>query len=209
MKTILLLFATTLAGCIFAQEIKVEVLEVKRDGELVKYVKRTMTGVYTGKNLFLKNPFGVGGLGFCISQVSVNGNIAPDEINAELFQVDLSKHPLKIGDPIKVEIFHKDRCQPFVMNPNVFIPESGSMKFQAINIGQSLFVMNPRSGDGKTFSVKEVYVDGKKVNIKTDANVFEVDFNKLGIKTEAACKIEFKYENGFDPMFLNTEMLIQ
>jgi hypothetical protein len=170
--------------------------------------KIVMEGTYTGKNLFIKNPFGVGGLGFCVHQVKVNGNTVTDEINAEIFQVDLSLHPLKVGDPIKVEIFHKDVCQPFVMNPNVFKPMANSMMIQAINIGQSLFVMNPRSSDGKTFSVKEVYVDGKKVTTRIDANVFELDFYKLGIKFKAQCKVEFKYESGYDPFLVNPDMLL-
>ncbi|MDZ4664667.1 MAG: hypothetical protein SGJ15_07305 [Bacteroidota bacterium] len=165
-------------------------------------------GIYNGKNLFIKNSFGIGGQGFCVSQVNVNGNITTDEINAEVFQVDLSLHPLKLGDPLKVEIFHKDCCTPVIMNPNAIKPKDNTLTIHGIYITGSLFVMNPRSGDGKAYSVKEISVNGKKVSSKIDADVFEIDFYKMGFKMDDKLKIEFTYESGYDPFLMNSEILV-
>lgn len=172
-----------------------------------------LEGEYSGKNIFIKNPFSIqgGGVcpGFCVQQVKVNGNTCTDEINAEIFQVDLSLHKLKPGDKIKVQVFHKNCCMPFIMNPNAIKPKENTLKIAALNIGASLFVMNPRTADGKGFSVKEVYIDGKKVTLTINAEIFELDFNKLGVKYMEECKIEFKYENGYDPFFVNPDMFLK
>ena len=34
-----------------------------------------LEGNYQGKNLYVQNPFGSGGVGFCVTEVLVNGNI--------------------------------------------------------------------------------------------------------------------------------------
>ncbi len=172
-----------------------------------------LEGEYNGKNIFIKNPFSVQGAGpcpgFCVQQVKVNGNTVTDEINSEIFQVDLSLHKLKLGDKIKVQVFHKNCCMPFIMNPNTIKPKENTVKIDALNIGSSLFVMNPRTADGNGFSVKEIYIDGKKANVKVDAEIFEIDFNKLGVKNMEQCKLEIKYESGYDPFFINPDMFLK
>ena len=41
-----------------------------------------LEGNYQGKNLFIQNPFSEAGVGFCIFEVTVNDQIATDEINS-------------------------------------------------------------------------------------------------------------------------------
>ncbi len=166
-------------------------------------------GEYAGKNVFIRNPFATGGQGFCISQVNVNGNIVTDEINADVFQVDLTLHSLKIGDALKIEIFHKDCCTPMIMNPNAIKPKDNTMMIEGMFLAGSLFVVNPRVADSKAYSVKEVMVNGKKILSKIDSDVFEIDFYKLGIKMDEKVKVEFKYESGYDPFLMNPEILIK
>ena len=44
-----------------------------------------LEGKYMGKNIFVKNPFGGAGVGFCVFEVTVNGKLSPDEVNQSAF----------------------------------------------------------------------------------------------------------------------------
>ena len=50
-----------------------------------------LEGKYMGKNIFVKNPFGGAGVGFCVFEVTVNGNLSPDEVNQSAFEIDFGK----------------------------------------------------------------------------------------------------------------------
>jgi hypothetical protein len=83
-----------------------------------------LDGNYQGKVLYVQNPFGPGGVGFCVTEVKVNGNITTDETNSSAFEIDLKSHKLNIGEKIEVKIYHKDGCKPKVLNPEVLKPRS-------------------------------------------------------------------------------------
>jgi hypothetical protein len=83
-----------------------------------------LEGNFQGKNLFIQNPFSEAGVGFCIFEVTVNDQIATDEINSSAFELDLNNFGLKVGDPMVVKIKHKDGCTPVVLNPEVLRPKS-------------------------------------------------------------------------------------
>lgn len=83
-----------------------------------------LEGIFQGENLFVMNPFAATGVGFCIYEVTVNGQITTDEINSSAFEIDLSVFQLKEGDPVTVVIKHKDGCNPKVLNPDVLKPRS-------------------------------------------------------------------------------------
>ncbi len=83
-----------------------------------------LKGVYQGKNLYVMNPFSSSGVGFCIFEVRVNGQITTDEINSSAFEIDLSIFQFKKGDKIIIFIKHKDGCTPKVINPEVLKPQS-------------------------------------------------------------------------------------
>ena len=76
-----------------------------------------LEGNYQGKNLFIQNPFSEAGVGFCVYEVTVNDQIATDEINSSAFEIDMGNFGLKIGDKVVVKIKHKDGCTPLVLNP--------------------------------------------------------------------------------------------
>ena len=40
-----------------------------------------LEGNYQGKNVYVQNPNAASGVGFCVSEVLVNGNITTDELN--------------------------------------------------------------------------------------------------------------------------------
>jgi hypothetical protein len=83
-----------------------------------------LEGNYQGKNLFIQNPFSEAGVGFCVYEVTVNEQIATDEINSSAFEVDMNNFGLKLGDKVIVKIKHKDGCTPLVLNPEVLRPKS-------------------------------------------------------------------------------------
>ena len=83
-----------------------------------------LTGNYQGKNLYIQNPYGSGGVGFCVIEVLVNGNIATDEIASSAFEVDFKPHKLNVGDKVEIKIKHKEDCKPKVLNPEVLKPKS-------------------------------------------------------------------------------------
>lgn len=83
-----------------------------------------LEGNYMGKNIFVKNPFGGAGVGFCVFEVTINGKLSPDEVNQSAFEIDFNNHGLKIGDKVIVNIKHKDDCAPEVLNAEVLKPKS-------------------------------------------------------------------------------------
>ncbi len=83
-----------------------------------------LEGNYQGKNLYVQNPYGSGGVGFCVTEVLVNGNIATDEIASSAFEVDFKPHKLNVGDKVEIKIKHKEDCKPKVLNPEVLKPKS-------------------------------------------------------------------------------------
>ena len=101
----IVIFLALFSSFISAEEIKVE-------------------GIYQGENLFVMNPFASTGVGFCVYEVRVNGEITMDEINSSAFEIDLSVFGFKIGDKVSVLIKHKEGCMPKVLNPEVLKPKS-------------------------------------------------------------------------------------
>jgi hypothetical protein len=90
-----------------------------------------LEGNYQGKNLYVQNPFAGSGVGFCVSEVTINGEVSTDEINSSAFEIDLSVYNFKNGDKIEIKIKHKDDCKPKVLNPEVLKPKS---TFEVVSI---------------------------------------------------------------------------
>lgn len=90
-----------------------------------------LQGHYQGKNIYVQNPFGSSGVGFCVTKVTVNGDVTTDEIASSAFEIDFSNFQLAVGDPVEVEIFHKLDCTPKVINPMVLESKS---TFETANI---------------------------------------------------------------------------
>lgn len=81
-------------------------------------------GAYQGKDVYVQNPFLSSGVGFCVFEVMVNGEITSDEVNSSAFAIDLSVWQLRLGDPVVIKIKYKDGCKPKVINPEVLKPHS-------------------------------------------------------------------------------------
>ena len=83
-----------------------------------------LEGTYQGQNLYVQNPFASSGVGFCVINVTVNGQQSIDEINSSAFEIDFSSYQLVKGSPVEVKIEYKDDCTPRVLNPDVLRPTS-------------------------------------------------------------------------------------
>jgi len=81
-----------------------------------------LEGEYQLKNLFVLNATAPSGVGFCVFEVRVNGNISADELNSDAFEVDLTQYGLEMGDEVEVRIMHKDGCEPRILNPEALEP---------------------------------------------------------------------------------------
>lgn len=94
-----------------------------------------LDGIFQGKNLYVVNPFAASNVGFCVYEVTVNGQVTTDEINSSAFEIDLSLFQLQLGDKVVIEIKHKDNCKPKVLNPEVLKPTS-TFTVTSIDVGR-------------------------------------------------------------------------
>jgi hypothetical protein len=82
-----------------------------------------LEGKYQDKNIYVQNSVSSLGVGYCVTEVRVNGSITTDEINSTAFEIDLSALGIKFGDNVVIEIKHKDGCAPKVLNPEALKPK--------------------------------------------------------------------------------------
>lgn len=109
------------------------------------------SGVYQGKDLYVTNPFASDGVGFCVFEVRVNGEITTDEWNSSAFAIDLSMYGFKDGNPVEVVIRTKDDCAPRIINPEAIAPRS-------------------------TFEVTGMTAEGSVLNFTTEAEEAAIPF---------------------------------
>lgn len=124
-----------------------------------------LEGNYQGKNLYVQNPFGNGGVGFCVTEVLVNGNVTTDETQSSAFEIDFKPHNLKVGDKVEVKIKHKADCKPKVLNPEVLKPKS---TFDVIDIklaGDGTLNWKTQNETGKLAFVVEQFRWNKWVKV--------------------------------------------
>ncbi len=81
-----------------------------------------LEGRYQLRNIYVINSASPDGVGYCVYEVTMNGLVTTDEINSQAFEVDLSIYNLKLGDPVTVNIRHKDGCTPKILNPGALEP---------------------------------------------------------------------------------------
>lgn len=84
---------------------------------------KIMEGKYQGKNIYIINSVAESGVGFCVFEVRVNGDVTTDEVNSSAFEIDLGIYGFTLGSPVKVEIKYKDGCNPRILNPNALKPQ--------------------------------------------------------------------------------------
>jgi hypothetical protein len=130
-------------------------------------------GKYQNKNVYVQNSVSSSGVGYCAYEVRVNGTVTNDEVNSSAFEIDLSQHQFKFGEPVMIEIKHKDGCTPKVLNPEVLKPRptyeivdltlapTGIIKWTTKNESGSLPFIIEQFRWGKWIYVGEVQGKGK------------------------------------------------
>ena len=73
-------------------------------------------GNYKNENIFIQNSFSEGDT--CISRILVNGIELKLEFSSA-YEIALDTFHLNYGDPVKIEVFHKENCKPKVITPIV------------------------------------------------------------------------------------------
>ena len=84
----------------------------------------SIEGIYQGKNLYVQNPENEDGFGFCVSKVTVNGDVMPGGTGTSAFEIDFSLFNIAIGEPLFIVIEHSESCKPKILNPEVLLPRS-------------------------------------------------------------------------------------
>jgi len=93
-------------------------------------------GKFQNKNIYIQNSFGSNGVGFCATEIRVNGQITTDEVNSSAIEIDLSAMNIKPGQKVVIEISHKSDCTPVVLNPEVLKPRP-TFEVVSMNINNS------------------------------------------------------------------------
>ncbi|MCF8424629.1 MAG: hypothetical protein K9H41_09810 [Bacteroidia bacterium] len=96
-------------------------------------------GNFQNKNIYVQNSFGANGVGFCTTEIKVNGKITTDEVNSSAFEIDLSAMNFKFGQKVVIEINHKNDCVPVVLNAEVLKPRA-TFEIVSININSAGFL---------------------------------------------------------------------
>ena len=84
----------------------------------------SIEGHYQGKNVIVQSPESEDGFGYCISRVTVNGEVSSSGYQASAFQIDLTEFNINIGDPVLILVEHEEGCKPKLINPEVLLPKS-------------------------------------------------------------------------------------
>lgn len=84
----------------------------------------SIDGHYQGKSIYVQSPVAEDGFGFCISKVTLNGEIIPVDIHASAFEIDLSQYNIKIGQEVILVFEHEEGCKPKLLNPEALRPKS-------------------------------------------------------------------------------------
>jgi hypothetical protein len=127
--------------------------------------KLELSGIFLDKNVYVMNPFSDSGVGFCVFEVSVNGQTTSDEINSSAFEIDLSKFDFSIGDKIIITLKYKSGCIPKIVNPEAIKPTS-SFNLQEAHInGEGLLSWTTKDELGSLPFILEQYRWNKWITI--------------------------------------------
>jgi hypothetical protein len=95
-----------------------------------------ISGIYQGKDLYVKNPMTTDGSGYCVFEVLVNGQVTADQLNSASFAVDLAIWKLNPGDALEIVLRCKENCEVKVLNPEVIYPNS-TFEVTSLTISQT------------------------------------------------------------------------
>lgn len=97
---------------------------------------KVVNGTYQLRNIFVMNGESPNGVGFCTTEVRVNGDVTSDEINSSAYEIDLTQYGFKMGEKVEIEIVYKDGCDPTVLNPGALKPAT-TFEVTSINVNEN------------------------------------------------------------------------
>jgi hypothetical protein len=100
--------------------------------------KLSLTGHYSGKDIFLQNPFVSRMKGHCIQKVFVNDSLW-NVPNASVIQLNLRELQISDGDTLSISIIHGCGCLPKVLNPQSHFPNT--LKKARLTLFQDSFIV--------------------------------------------------------------------
>jgi hypothetical protein len=173
-----------------------------------------LSGVFQGRDLYVENPFSEEGVGFCVYEVKVNGELTSDEINSSAFAIDLALYQFTKGDPISIAIKHKNDCEPRVINPEAIRPQStytlesfttvqsGKVTWSASNENGSLLYVLEQFKWNKWVEIATVVGDGRP-----DLTEYSVDVRFLnGPNTYRLRQKDFNGDNTSEEMSYESDV---
>lgn len=178
---------------------------------------QSLEGDYQEKNILVRNAFGPGGVGYCVVGVKVNGQYTTDKINADMFQIDLTKCNLKKGAHLKIEIQYQEGCMPVIVNPGALAQPGGTANGSVTINGsfrwQNIFIYNPEIKNGER-GTRQIMVNGAEYKTDLKREFLEIDLMSMALpegpgklKDGDKLKIEIKFVPGFDPVIINPEAI--
>lgn len=143
-----------------------------------------LEGKYQNKNIFVINSLSSTGVGFCVYEVRVNGQVSTDETNSSAFEVDLSVYGFVVGDDVSIAIKYKEDCEPRVLNPGALEPQP---TFEILNIdltNSGVLSWKTKNEQGKVPYIVQQYKWNKWVDIgevqgqgKVNDNMYNFNVN--------------------------------
>lgn len=149
------------------------------------YGQLSIEGTYQGENLFVQNPMDDDGLGYCSTEVSLNGKVIMDSIalNIGAFEIDLKSQNLTPGDPVFITIKHQDGCKPKVLLKDFCSIPRSTFKVIFIEISDE-GILNWKTVDerGKLPYTIEQYRWNKWINVGEISSNGKIDTNSYEFK---------------------------
>lgn len=125
----------------------------------------SVEGTYQGKNLYIQNPLDDEGFGYCVTKVTVNGDILIGETNNRTFEVDFADFNIGLGEPVFIVIESNEGCTPKILNPEVLLPKS-TYQVESINVSKNgLLEWTTNNEQGKLPFIIEQYRWNKWIRI--------------------------------------------
>jgi len=170
-----------------------------------------ISGIYQGKDLYVKNPMTADGAGYCVFEVLVNGQVTSDQLNSASFAVDLATWKLNPGDALEIVLRCKENCDVKILNPEVIYPNStfeitsltisptGGMEWTTEKEGAPLTFVIEQFRWNKWIKVGEIEGQGKPescrynypVNLHSGLNTFRIyQMDYKGQHTSEESKVE-------------------
>ncbi|MEM7551076.1 MAG: hypothetical protein AAF363_15440 [Bacteroidota bacterium] len=111
-----------------------------------------ITGLYKGKDLYIRNPYASGGE-FCIQSIILNDVEIIKKPRVAAIKLDLSR--FNMNDKIKIQIIHEESCLPDILNPGdiIFTQEFGFVSARASS--KALFWRSKNEKEGGYYQTQK------------------------------------------------------